>query len=178
MHAPLLSTAALALLVAPFPRMPRAPAAQALPPVTTSIALTVRSGSVETRTLVRPPSKDARDARDAREPPPRPTAAVRSGEKPQVRWLVRNMDPKRPVSQVAVHFLIHRERSAGQPIPEEPRQGSVADQVLGTDLPPGGTTSGNYNVAIYEPGSYLVELELLTPEGVRRQYATIELKVE
>ena len=159
----------LPALLAPIPRMPRVLPGAALPPVTTSIALVVKTGSGETRATVAP--QDKREVQ-------RPIAAIKAGEKPQIRWQVRNIDPKKPTPDVALHFLVHREKEAGAAIPDQPQKGSLADQVLGTDLPPKGSTGGNYNTAIYEPGVYLVEVELLTPQGDRRQYVAIDLKVE
>lgn len=159
----------LASFLAPIPRMPRGRPGSALPPMNTSIALVVKTGSGETRATVLPQAKGEAQ---------RPIATIKAGEKPQIRWQVRNLDAKKPAENVALHFLIHREKDAGALIPDQPQQGSLADQVLGTDLPPKGATSGSYNTAIHEAGVYLVEVELLTPQGERRQYVAIDLKVE
>jgi hypothetical protein len=79
---------------------------------------------------------------------------------------------------VVVHFLVTSVPEAGTAVPLAPRKGSLMDQVMGLTLGAKGTTSGNYNTAIYQPGFYLVEIELLDPDGNRRQYCTLDLKVE
>jgi hypothetical protein len=51
------------------------------------------------------------------------------------------------------------------------------DSVLGTDLSARGSITGEYNTPIYEPGFYLVEIELLDPTGARRHYCVLDLQV-
>jgi hypothetical protein len=104
-------------------------------------------------------------------------AVLKSGETPQIRWQVRNADPK-PVRDVVVHFLVTSVPNAGSTVPAAPRKGSVMDQVMGLTLTGKGATNGTYNTAVYQPGIYLVEVELLDPEGNRRQYCALDLKVE
>jgi hypothetical protein len=161
----------LVLTLLAQPRLPRgAPRGpQPTQPLPTSTSLTVRTAAGEARATVLPgqPSPD-----------PRPLAETKAGVKPQIRWAVRNLDPKRAVRNLVVHFLVTREERAGEPIPASPRQGSLLDSVLGTDLSARQGTTGNYNTAIYEPGVYLVEVELLDPQGNRRQYCAIDLKVD
>ena len=152
-------------------RMPRniLPRPTAPPaPLTTTMTLVIKTAAGEVRA-------------DAAKPPPageRPTAVLKSGEKPQVRWQIKNTDPRKPVSNMVVHFLITREAAAGTPIPAGPQRGSWQDSVLGTDFGPHEGTSGEYRAALYEPGYYLVELEILDETGARRQYCALDLKVE
>jgi hypothetical protein len=91
---------------------------------------------------------------------------------------VRNTDPRKPVKDLVVHFLVTREASPDARIPPGPQKGGVLDTVLGTDLEVRGTTSGNFRTPIYEPGTYLVEIELLDVDGVRRQFCALDLQVE
>jgi hypothetical protein len=159
------------LILAQLPRMPRQPPrpTAAPPPLPTALSLVVQTPSGEQRLNLK--SKQG-------VPGSRPAATLKAGEKPQIRWLVSNQDPKNAVRNLVVHFLVTREADTNEAIPATPRKGSQMDQVLGTDLSVKGSTSGNYNTAIHEPGIYLVEVELLDPEGNRRQYAAIDLKVE
>jgi hypothetical protein len=128
---------------------------------------------------IKSPAGETRAAAAQGAPPtdPRPLALVKSGDIPQIRWQVRNTDAK-PVRDVVVHFLVTSVPEAGTAVPLAPRKGSLMDQVMGLTLGAKGTTSGNYNTAIYQPGFYLVEIELLDPDGNRRQYCTLDLKVE
>jgi hypothetical protein len=65
-----------------------------------------------------------------------------------------------------------------EPIPSNPRKGKLMDQVMGMTLAAKGATTGNYNTAIYEPGVYLVQVEILDADGQRRQSCALDLKVE
>ncbi len=107
----------------------------------------------------------------------RPLLTIRSGESPRLQWRVINTDRRARVESLAVHFLIVRMESAGEAVPPEPRKGSHADSVLGTEIPPGGKVEGSHNTAMFDPGVYLVEVELLDPTGNRRHYGVLEVKV-
>jgi hypothetical protein len=163
----------LLLIAAPGPRvtLPRGPSPlrKPPPPLSTSIALTIKTATGETRDNT--PAAGAVAAA-------RPVAVLKSGEKPQIRWSIRNTDPKKPIPDVVLHFLVTREQSANEPIPVDPRKGTLMDQVMGTTLAPKGATTGNYNTAIYEPGIYLVQVEILDDSGQRRQSCALDLKVE
>jgi hypothetical protein len=171
----LLEMLLLTQLAAPpaLKRLPRTPtkpppaAAQKVP--TTRIDLVVKTSTGETRASVLPGKA---------QPEPRPIATIRAGEKPQIRYLVQNLSATQPVKDIVVHLLVLREEAAGEPIPAGARKGTVLDTVMGTNLAAKRGTSGNYNTAIHQPGNYLVELELLDPQGNRRQYCALELKVE
>jgi hypothetical protein len=145
--------------------LPAAP----LAPLTASIRLTMKTaaGMVEVTAAGAKPQAQ-----------PRPMLTLKTGEQPQVRWQIRNTDLKKAVPSVVVHFLVNREGAAGAPIPAGPQKGSYQDSVLGTDLPPKGGTSGEYATAVYEPGVYLVEIEILDEEGNRRMFCAVDLKVE
>lgn len=144
------------------PTPPRTPA-----PLPIAISLTAKTAAGESRVTVLP----------KQEPSTRPLALIQAGEKPQLRWSVRNNDAKAPVKDIVVHFLILREEAAGEKIAAGLRKGSVLDQVMGTTLRPQAVAGGNYNTAIYEPGFYLVEVEVLDPDGNRRLYAALDLEV-
>lgn len=165
--------ALLLLLAPPSPRvtLPRTPPPlrKPPPPLTTSIALTIKTASGETR--------DASPAAGAA-PATRLVAMVKSGEKPQIRWAIRNTDAKQPIPDIVMHFLVTREQMPNEPIPTDPRKGTLMDQVMGMTLAPKGATTGNYNTAIYEPGIYLVQVEILDATGQRRQQCVLDLKVE
>jgi hypothetical protein len=130
----------------------------------------IKTSAGETRATVQPGQSPAE---------PRPLATIKSGEKPQIRWLIKNLDPKQAVPNIAVYFVLIKEEAAGAKLPTDapPRKEAIAESVLGTDLAPKGATSGNYNTALYGPGFYLVEIELLDPEGVRRQYCALDLQI-
>lgn len=159
-----------ALMWVQFPRMPRnVKPPPPPPPLTTSISLRIKTAAGDTVVTSVPKQAPA---------PVRPSAALKSGEKPQIRWFIQNVDLKKPVSNIVVHFLITKEAAPGAAIPSAPQKGSYQDSVMGTDLAPHEATSGAYNTAIYEPGTYLVEVELLDDQGNRRQYCAVDLKVE
>jgi hypothetical protein len=153
-----------------LPRTPPRPTPAAAQKVlTTRIDLVVKTATGETRTSALP----------GKVPPEvRPIATMRVGEKPQIRYQVLNLHATQPVKDVVVHLLVRREEASGEPIPTGAIRGTVLDTVMGTDLAAKRGTSGNYNTAIHQPGNYLVELELLDPQGNRRQYCALDLKVE
>lgn len=159
------------LLAAPPVRIPPRPrGTPVLPPLTTTIQLAIKSGGAETSAVVKPGQTPAAS---------RPVVSLKAGEKPQIRWTIKNTDPKKPVEELVVHFLITRQDRVGAPIPPPPPQvGSLTDSVLGTTLTGGAATTGDFNTPIHKPGIYLVELELLDGQGNRRQYCALDLKVE
>lgn len=159
----------LLLLTAPFVRLPRDQKQPSGPPLPASIALTVKSAAGATRAGISGSQKQPRTRLRAR---------VKAGEKPEIRWMVKNLDPRKPIKDVVVHFLVTRQRAPNEPVPAAPRQGSVMDQVMGMTLAPRGATTGNYHTALHEPGDYLVEVELLDPNGSRRQFCAVDLRVE
>lgn len=169
----LLELLVLSVLVAPpapkrLPRgAPPRPAAVVAP--TTRIDLVVKTAAGETKASTLPTQAP---------PATRATATARVGETPQIRYRVQNLSATKPVPDLVVHLLVRREEKAGEQIPAGAQKGSILDTVMGTDLAAKRGTSGNYNTAISAPGVYLVELELLDPEGNRRQYCVLELKVE
>lgn len=140
-----------------------------LPPLPVSISLVVAAAGRETRALVTPKQPHRE---------PRPVVVLRAGDTPQIRWEVRNLDSAAAVRSIVVHFLVHRQEAPGAKIPAEPQKGSAIDSVLGTDLSARGATTGNYNTPLPEPGAYLVEVELLDPQGNRRQYCAVDLRVD
>lgn len=152
-------------------RLPRGAPPRPAPIVapTTRIDLVVKTTTGETKVSILPTQA---------QPEPRPIAVMRAGEKPQIRYLVQNLSATVPVKDLAIHLLVLREEMAGEKIPPGPRKGTVLDTVLGTDLAAKRGTSGNYNTAISVPGIYLVELEILDPNGNRRQFCALELRVE
>jgi len=157
----------IALLLAPrVPPRPRPAPPVALP---TAIFLTVKTGGKETRASVQPRQAS---------PAARPVAVLKAGETPSIRWSVRNTHPKNPITNVVVHFLITRQDASGAPIPERPQKGSVVDTVFGTSIRANDVTAGSYETPVEEPGSYLVEVELLDPQGNRRNYCAVDLTVE
>lgn len=161
---------AVVLLAAPFPRLPRNQKPPPPPPPTaTSIALTVKTAAGDTRASI---------AFKGKPPERRALATMKSGEVPEIRWMVKNVDLRKPIKDVVVHFLVTREQTPNEAVPSGPRKGSVMDQVMGMTLAAKGATTGDYNTAIYEPGLYLVEVELLDPNGFRQQYCALDLKVE
>ena len=157
------------LLLAPLPRVPRPRPRAPLPVLPVSISISVKSATGETRAISLPKQPKAQ---------PRVSAAIKAGDKPQIRWQVRNLDSKAPIRNVVVHFLIRREVTAGTQPRGGPDKGALVDSLLGTELSPRGASTGDYNTAIHEPGAYLVEVELLDPQGNRRQYCALDLKVE
>jgi len=161
---------AVLLLAAPFLRLPRnQKPPPPPPPPTTSIALTVKTATGDTRASIGYKGKP---------PETRPAAAIKSGETPEIRWQVRNVDLRKPIKDVVVHFLVTRQKTVNEAIPAAPRKGSLFDQVMGMTLASRAATTGDYNTAIYEPGIYLVEVELLDQAGARQQYCAIDLQVE
>lgn len=166
----ILHAIALALLLTPaIPRMPRStPRRAAIPPFNASLSLTLRTKGGEVRITQRP-GKPV--------PAERPTVTLKAGEKPQIRWQVRNIDPAKAIRNVVVHFLVRREVKAGEAIPASPSQGSLVDTVMGTDISVRNGISGSANTAVWEPGTYLVELELLDEEGQRRNFSVAEMTV-
>lgn len=166
MHYALLLVIAIAAQLGRMPRIPPRPKALAVLPI--SIAMTVKTAAGESRASVAPGKAPVE---------PRAVAAVKPGEKPQIRWQVRNMHPKLPVRNVVIHFLVTRQEKAGEAVPASSRKGSVMDSVIGTDLSPKQAVSGSQNTALWEPGSYLVEVEILDPQGNRRHYCIAELLV-
>jgi hypothetical protein len=51
------------------------------------------------------------------------------------------------------------------------------DSVMGTDISAKQAVAGTSATAIWEPGCYLVELELLDDQGKRRNYCLLEMTV-
>lgn len=156
------------LILTQLPRLPRGPAA-GLPPLPLSISMALKTAAGERRASAAP--KQA-------QPEPRPLVTSRPGEAPQIRWFIRNTDAKKTLADLVVHLRVDREAAPGERIGPGPQKGAVIDTVLGTDLPPRGTTSGNYNTPIYEPGVYVVAVEILDARGNRRQLCVMDLKVE
>jgi hypothetical protein len=157
----------LLLLLALAAPPPRAPApARPLPVIA---ALTVKTTQGEARASAAPGEAPA---------PRREVVVMKAGEKPQIRWSVRNPDARKAAGELVVHFLVTREGAPGEEIARGVRKGSLIDQVLGTNLAPRESVSGSFNTAVYEPGAYLVELELLDPRGVRLRYCAVDLTVE
>ena len=154
---------------APSPRMPRnvkPPVAAPLTAVTTLTAKTA-AGQVTVLSSAKPLAGAAR-----------PVLVLKSGEEPVIRWQIRNTDLKKATPSIVVHFLVHREDAANARIPAGPQKGSYQDSVLGTDLPPKESTQGEYRTAVWEPGYYLVEIEILDEVGTRQQLCALDLKVE
>ncbi|MCA1595885.1 MAG: hypothetical protein LC772_05625, partial [Chloroflexi bacterium] len=61
-------------------------------------------------------------------------------------------------------------------VPNSPQ--NTIESALGADLAPLGSTTGEYRTPIEEPGSYLVTVEIRTPEGEIIEAATVDLSVE
>lgn len=156
----------LVLALLPLAAPPRA----ALPPgaVPLALAVTLNTRAGEARALT-PPGEEP--------PPRRPIATAMPGETPRIRWSVRNADRGAPVQDVVIHGLVVRENAPGERIPLGLRRGSVLDTVLGTTIAPGGAVTGTWNTPIHEPGAYLVEIEVLDPQGNRRAYCAADLQV-
>jgi hypothetical protein len=152
-----------------MPRLPRNVPPRTAPPLPVAVFLTARTSGGEVRVSAPPPPADSGA---------RPQLTLRSGEKPDIRWTVRNTHPRSKIMNLAVHFLIKREQAEGERVPSGPPQPEYyADTLIGTDLSAKGSTTGSFNTAIYEPGVYLVEVELLDPQGNRRQFCVLEIKV-
>lgn len=152
----------------PLPVRPRL-GRESQPPLPLGLTLVMKTGAGEVRAASLPGHPSAE---------PRPVAVMKAGDKPQIRWEIRNTDPKNAVRNVVVHFLVTREDAPASRIPAGPQRGTTMDSVLGTDLSAKARTTGNYNTPIFEPGTYLVEIEILDPQGNRRQFAALDLKVE
>lgn len=156
-------------IAAQFGRMPRVPPRSApTPPFTASLALTVRTAAGEVKAQTSPTQKPA---------PERAQIAVKAGEKPQIRWQVKNVDPKLAIRNVVVHFLVHKQGQPGEALPAGPRKGSWMDSVMGTDISVKQAVSGSSATQIWNPGCYLVELELMDDQGKRRNYCLLEMTV-
>ena len=159
----------LLFLAAPIGRMPRVPPRSApTPPFTANLALTVRTPAGEVKAQTSP----------GQTPPlQRANVTVKSGEKPQIRWQVKNVDAKRAIRNVVVHFLVHKQAAPGEAVPAAPRKGSWMDSVMGTDISAKQAVSGSTATAIWSPGCYLVEIELLDDQAKRRNYCLLEMTV-
>jgi hypothetical protein len=162
---------ALALIVfaAQFGRMPRLPPRNVpTPPFAANLALTVRGPAGEAKAL---------SSKGQTPPLERASVTVKAGEKPQIRWQVKNVDPKLAIRNVVVHFLVHKQTQPGEALPAGARKGSWMDSVMGTDISVKQAVSGTSNTPIWDPGCYLVELELLDDQGKRRNYCLLEMTV-
>jgi hypothetical protein len=159
----------LVLLAEPLGRMPRVPPrTPPTPPYTANLALSIRTAAGEVK---------AQSAAGQAPPQQRANVTVKAGEKPQIRWQVKNLDPKRAIRSVVVHFLVHKQTQPGEAVPAGPRKGSWMDSVMGTDISAKQAVSGSTATAIWDPGCYLVEIELLDDQAKRRNYCLLEMTV-
>lgn len=153
-----------------FGRMPRNPApppATPLPRLALYLSAEAESHSARA-TSTGPGAKAA---------PVRQCIPVPSGSTPELRWAIKNLDARQPAKDIVVHFLIHSLQLRGEALPPVPVKGSLADQVMGTDLAAGRQTTGRYRLPIHRPGVYLVQIEIVDIQGSRRQQASLELEV-
>jgi len=152
------------LLLAPLPRLPRAPTTPApRAALTTHLALVVRTASGETRAAtpgVPPPTRP-------------PVGELKAGEKPEIRWSVRNGSAKAAVRRVVVHFTVRRVVE-GAPAREAR---ALVNSVLGTDLSPGASVTGSCRNALPAAGAYQAVIELTDGAGARLQHCAIDLRV-
>lgn len=156
-------------LAAPIGRMPRVPPRKKpTPPFTANLALTVRTTGGEAKAQSTPGQSP---------PQQRANVTLKAGEKPQIRWQVKNVNPKAAIRSVVVHFLVHKQSDPGEAIPATPRKGSWMDSVMGTDISVKQAVSGSTATAIWSPGCYLVQLELLDEEAKRRNFCLLEITV-
>jgi hypothetical protein len=156
-----------ALLLAPA--VPPRPSARApLQPLPARIYLTLKRGATEARASAIPAVSDVAV---------RQVLEIKPGETPELRWSVVSVDRKKPIASVAVHILVVRQGQRGERIPPGLRKGTLMDTVLGTDVAPGQSVSGQCKAPVFEIGSYLVELELLDEQGNRRQFCAVDLEV-
>jgi len=157
------------LLLSFLAQAPPRPRPSAVPPLPTALYLTAKAGGAETRASVQPRQEQQG---------PRPLATVKAGQAPEIRWSVRNTHPKLPINNVVIHFLITKQSGPGAEIPRGPQKGTVVDTVFGTTILAKDANAGTYRTPIEEPGFYLVEVELLDPQGNRRHFLALDLKVE
>lgn len=158
------------LLLAPgAPVLKRMPREAPAPSVVAPLPIT---GNLKATAVGMPPCV----ATLVRKPGPRPTFSPPAGQTPQIEWEVKNTDSRRKSPSLVVHVLINRQTGPEQPIPNSPQRGSFLDQVMGTELRPGGKTTGRLKVPITQPGRYLVELEILNESGERVALAALNLQ--
>lgn len=156
-------------IAAQFGRMPRVPPrATPTPPFAANLALTVKGAAGEAKAQTSPTQAL---------PMERAQVVVKAGEKPQIRWQVKNVHPKLAIRNVVVHFLVHKQAQPGEALPAGPRKGSWMDSVMGTDISVKQAVSGSSATPIWDPGCYLVELELMDDQGKRRNYCLLEMTV-
>jgi hypothetical protein len=114
------------LLLAPLPRVPRPRRARRCP----SCRQHLDQRQVRHRRGHAPPP-----FRSNPRAQPRVGAAIKAGEKPQIRWQVRNLDSKAPVRNVVVHFLIRRVDTATAGTRGGTQAGSLATACWGRSFP-------------------------------------------
>lgn len=133
----------------------------------TAIALTVQTATGAVRMNTKAPGEAA----------PAGMITITSGERPHIRWQVRNLDRRASTGDIAIHFLI--DYAADSPASGSPvREGSLLDSLVGTSIPPRGTSVGASDTPLFERGSFTVEVELIDPSGRRLQRCSIGLVVK
>jgi hypothetical protein len=94
----------------------------------------------------------------------RPRVQVRAGDSVKLRWSVKNADARRKLDRLLVHLFIVREAEAGQKEVPDPRKGALWESVFATALEPSKGTSGEVEVPVDQPGTYLVRVESMLSE--------------
>jgi hypothetical protein len=123
-----------------------------------------------TRTEIQPSQK---------KPAPRPTCPVKVHQEFVVTWKVTNSSKRETFKDVTIHCVVVAEKEPGQttmPALRDPAQESA----LWMDFKPGGTATGNFSLAIDEPGAYLLRVETreMLPTHGHEHYAALDLICE
>jgi hypothetical protein len=166
------------VLYAPPPRAaPRTPPRPARPPTTRPVATAPAIPLLRVDLTAAGSTGEARATGQPGRPPPErlPELRLPAGERPALRIQVMNLDPRRATGDVAVRLRVRRR---GETLPEGAPQPGVLDTIIGTSIGPLRTVRGDHNTPLDAPGTYLVELEVLSPEARRLQYCALEVRVE
>ncbi len=98
----------------------------------------------------------------------------------RVTWTAQNTSKTRESQNVLVHFFVVKEKEAGQAEVPKLTQDVAYEGALTTDFKPQEKATWNFDLAIREPGNYLLRVETigLAAQHKHEHYAALDLVVK
>lgn len=138
------------------------------------IVISVQAGDEQFATV------HTRETPSEQPPPARKSVELSHGAPVHVAWTAQNTAKTRECQNLLVHFFVVKEKETGQAEVPKLTQDVAYEGALTTDFKPQEKASWNFDLAIREPGSYLLRVETigLSDQHKHEHYAALDLVVK
>jgi hypothetical protein len=138
------------------------------------IVINVHAGDEQFQTL------HTHETPSEQQPPTRKIVPLTHGTPVRVTWTAQNTDKTRECQNVLVHFFVVKEKEAGQAEVPKLTQDVAYEGALTMDFKPREKATWNFDLAIREPGNYLLRVETigLLVQHKHEHYAALDLVVK